>query len=227
MQQQSDLFGQSDNEAPLAIGPGAFCFKGVIAQDAAEILQAVKHVVAKARFRHLTTPGGRRMSVAMSNCGLQGWVSDHAGYRYQATDPITGQPWPDMPEVLLATARSLARRAGYDNFNPDVCLINRYRAGDRMGLHQDKDEGNVTAPIVSLSLGMPATFIWGGLQRTGPTQRFVLEHGDVVVWGGEDRLRFHGVAPLKAGEHPLTGKCRINITFRQTGSVKHAVTEAR
>ncbi|WP_339866780.1 DNA oxidative demethylase AlkB [Pseudohongiella nitratireducens] len=219
MQQQSDFFLSTDQDEQLAIGPGAFCFKGAIIQDGVEIIRAVNDVVAKAEFRHLITPGGRRISVAMSNCGRQGWVSDHAGYRYQTTDPLTGNAWPVMPRILLATAQSLAARAGFGNFNPDVCLINRYRAGDRMGLHQDRDEGNVTAPIVSLSLGLPATFIWGGLQRSGPTQRFILEHGDAVVWGGEDRLRFHGVAPLKAGEHPLTKDCRINITFRQTGSL--------
>lgn len=221
--QQSDLFLNSDQDEALAIGPGAFCFKGAITQDAGPILTAVRQVVARAEFRHLVTPGGRKMSVAMSNCGRQGWVSDHAGYRYQHTDPITGKAWPAMPEILLATAQKLARRAGFAAFHPDVCLINRYRAGDRMGLHQDRDEGNVTAPIVSLSLGLPATFIWGGLQRTGPTQRFLLEHGDAVVWGGADRLRFHGVAPLKEGEHSLTGNCRINITFRQTGNLDPVV----
>lgn len=227
MPQQNDFFTSENSKEPLAIGPGAFCFKGVIVADAAAILRAVQQVLVKARLRHLITPGGRRMSVAMSNCGQQGWVSDHTGYRYQAIDPLTSQNWPPMPELLLTTAQNLAKRAGYEHFHPDVCLINRYRAGDRMGLHQDKDEGNVTAPIVSLSLGLPATFIWGGQERTGPTWRFVLDHGDAVVWGGEDRLRFHGVAPLKAGEHPLTGKCRINITFRQTGSMKHAATEGR
>lgn len=219
MQHQTDMFLTADQDERLAIGPDAYCFKGAITEDAYRILQAVEHVVAKAEFRHLTTPGGRRMSVAMSNCGQQGWVSDHAGYRYQVTDPLTGQPWPVMPGILLTKAQGLASRAGFDDFNPDVCLINRYRPGDRMGLHQDRDEGNVSAPIVSLSLGLPATFIWGGLQRTGPTQRFLLEHGDAVVWGGEDRLRFHGVAPLKQGEHPLTKGYRINITFRQTGSL--------
>lgn len=219
MQGQCDLFPGRGESEPLAIGTGAFCFKGAITADGSEVLRAVRHVIAQAPFRHLTTPGGRQMSVAMSNCGQLGWVSDHAGYRYQTTDPITGKAWPSMPRVLLTTAQQLASRAGFANFHPDVCLINRYRAKDRMGLHQDKDEGNVTAPIVSLSLGLPATFIWGGLHRTGSTQRFLLEHGDAMVWGAADRLRFHGVAPLKAGEHPLTGDCRINITFRQTGSL--------
>lgn len=201
----------------LSIGPGAVFLAGFVLDSATAVLAEVERIVAQAPFRHLTTPGGQRMSVAMSNCGSLGWVSDRAGYRYQAVDPLSGRHWPAMPELLLTLAQRAATAAGYNHFQPNVCLINRYQAGARMGLHQDKDERNLTAPIVSFSLGLPATFIWGGLERGGKTRRFVLNHGDALVWGGEDRLRFHGVAPLKPGLHPMTGACRINITFRQTG----------
>lgn len=214
-----DLFAdhyQSRAEV-LSIGPGAVFLAGFVLESAAALLAEVERLVVQAPFRHLSTPGGQRMSVAMSNCGSLGWVSDRAGYRYQATDPLSGQHWPAMPALLLTLAESAASAAGYKHFQPNVCLINRYEAGARMGLHQDKDERNLSAPIVSFSLGLPATFIWGGLARGGTTRRFVLNHGDALVWGGEDRLRFHGVAPLKPGLHPMTGACRINITFRQTG----------
>ena len=199
-----------------SLGSGATWIHGFLVAHAAQVLADVARVVEHAPYRHLTTPGGKRMSVAMSNCGEEGWVSDRAGYRYQATDPQTAKPWPAMPVQLRALAQQAADESGYDNFAPDVCLINYYAPGARMGLHQDRDENNLTAPIVSFSLGLPAVFIWGGWQRTGKTQRIMLRHGDAVVWGGEDRLRFHGVAPLKDGEHPLTGHARINLTFRQT-----------
>lgn len=207
-----------DPSQQLRIGPGAVYLSGFLLQDETAIIDAVEAVTKISPFRHLITPGGKKMSVAMSNCGAQGWVSDHAGYRYQTQDPLTKKPWPAMPGFLLALAQKAAAEAGYENFQPNVCLINRYETGARMGLHQDRDERNLTAPIVSFSLGLPATFIWGGLERVGKTQRFLLKHGDALVWGGEDRLRFHGVAPLKAGQHDLTGEYRINITFRQTGT---------
>ncbi|MDO8907385.1 MAG: DNA oxidative demethylase AlkB [Pseudohongiella sp.] len=215
-----ELF-KNDGQDPLQqlrIGPGALCLNEFLILDDAAIISAVQQVTAISPFRHLITPGGKKMSVAMSNCGSLGWVSDRAGYRYQAQDPLTNRAWPVMPALLLRLAQKAALQAGYENFQPNVCLINRYETGARMGLHQDRDERNLTAPIVSFSLGLPATFIWGGLERTGKTRRFVLKHGDVVVWGGPDRLRFHGVAPLKSGHHELTGACRINITFRQTGT---------
>jgi alkylated DNA repair protein (DNA oxidative demethylase) len=214
-----DLFQQDNPQQVdvLALGPGSSFLSGFLLPDAAAILAEVSQVTAQSPFRHLSTPGGQKMSVAMSNCGTLGWVSDHAGYRYQAEDPLTGKPWPVMPGLLLERAQQAAHLAGYQHFQPNVCLINRYGVGSRMGLHQDRDERNLTAPIVSFSLGIPATFIWGGLQRTGKSRRFLLKHGDAVVWGGPDRLRFHGVAPVKADEHALTGPVRINITFRQTG----------
>jgi DNA oxidative demethylase len=200
------------------LGSGTTFFRGMIVNDAPAILEQIRQISEMAPLRNLVTPGGKKMSVAMSNCGALGWVSDHAGYRYQANDPLTQKPWPAMPALFLALAQRAAELAGYPGFQPNVCLINRYGIGARMGLHQDRDERDLTAPIVSFSLGLPAKFIWGGLQRTGPTRRFTVEHGDVLVWGGPDRLRFHGVAPLKPGHHPLTGELRFNITFRQTGA---------
>lgn len=216
----SDLFDiQSGTDAwQENIGPGTVWLHGFLVDDAPQLLSLVEQIGRQSPFRHLVTPGGRTMSVAMTNCGSLGWVSDHAGYRYQAQDPLTRAPWPAMPSTLLALAQRAASDAGYRDFQPNVCLINRYQAGARMGLHQDRDEKNLVAPIVSFSLGLPAIFIWGGLQRTGHTQRFLLKHGDALVWGGEDRLRFHGVAALKPGHHELAGPQRINITFRQTGS---------
>jgi alkylated DNA repair protein (DNA oxidative demethylase) len=154
------------------------------------------------------------MSVAMTNCGRAGWYSDRRGYRYAESDPLSGRPWPPLPEPFLALARRAAARCGHDRFDPDVCLINRYAPGARMSLHQDRDEGNLTAPIVSLSLGLEAMFLWGGGQRGDRPRRIPLVHGDAVVWGGASRLTFHGVAPLKDGEHPLVGRQRYNLTFR-------------
>lgn len=214
-----DLFDSNDPASTRdeELGSGSHWIHEFLVAEAPEVMADIAQVVAQAPYRHLSTPGGRRMSVAMSNCGEEGWVSDHAGYRYQSTDPMTAQPWPAMPPRLRSLAQKAALHCGYAGFAPTVCLINYYEPGARMGLHQDKDENDLTAPIVSFSLGLPATFIWGGWQRAGKTRRIVLRHGDAVVWGGEDRLRFHGVAPLKDGEHTLTGRARINITFRQTG----------
>jgi len=172
-------------------------------------------IVAAAPFRHMLTPGGFRMSVAMSNCGTAGWVTDQSGYRYQPNDPESGQPWPPMPAIFSRLAETAAAAAGFSGFAPDACLINRYQPGARMSLHQDKDERDLTQPIVSVSLGLPAVFQFGGLQRSVTATRVTLTHGDVVVWGGPDRLRYHGVLALKAGEHPEIGACRLNLTFRK------------
>lgn len=212
-----DLFDINDpgDVWPEALGEGATWIHGFLVAQAGQVMADIARVIARAPYRHLSTPGGKRMSVAMSNCGDQGWVSDRRGYRYQACDPLTAKPWPAMPPGLRALAQQAAHDSGYHGFQPTVCLINHYAPGARMGLHQDRDENNLTAPIVSFSLGLPATFIWGGWQRAGNTRRIMLRHGDAVVWGGEDRLRFHGVAPLKDGEHALTGRARINLTFRQ------------
>jgi alkylated DNA repair protein (DNA oxidative demethylase) len=172
-------------------------------------------IIAQAPFRHMVTPGGHRMSVAMTNCGDAGWVTDHSGYRYDGIDPESGKSWPTMPSSFRDLAGRAAQRAGFKGFAPDACLINRYRPGARMSLHQDKDENDFGAPIVSVSLGLPAVFLFGGSKRRDKPRRFRLQHGDIVVWGGPARLAFHGVAPLVDGEHALLGRQRINLTFRK------------
>lgn len=182
------------------------------AEDKA-LLESVAQVAAQAPFRHLTTPGGHRMSVAMTNCGALGWVSDRSGYRYDAIDPDSGKPWPRMSNAFLELAVSAAAQAGFDGFGPDACLINRYQPGAKLSLH--RDEGDFAAPIVSVSFGVEAIFLLGGLKRTDKAERVLLEHGDVVVLGGDARMRYHGVMPLKNGHHPLVGNQRINLTFRK------------
>lgn len=196
------------------LAAGAWLLHGFALDDARRLLATVKAVAQAAPFRHLLTPGGRRMSVAMTNCGELGWHSDRAGYRYVERDPLTGRPWPAMPEVMLALGQRAAQNAGFSGFKPDVCLINRYEPGARLSLHQDRDEGGFDAPIVSVSLGLPARFLFGGTERGDPCQRVPLGHGDVVVWGGPSRLAWHGVMPLADGLHPMTGALRYNITFR-------------
>ncbi len=180
-----------------------------------DLIAALRDIVAEAPFRHMVTPGGHRMSVAMTNCGNVGWVTDRSGYRYAATDPESGRPWPAMPSSFRDLAERAAARAGFGGFAPDACLINRYQPAAKMSLHQDKDEHDFGAPIVSVSLGLPATFMFGGFSRKDRPQRYRLEHGDIAVWGGPARLAFHGVAPLKDGDHPLLGRQRINLTFRK------------
>lgn len=197
------------------LGPGAWLLEGFALDKVDAVLEAVAVVEARSPFRHLVTPGGFTMSVAMTNCGRLGWTSDTRGYRYTPDDPLTQHPWPPLPEALLALAQTAAQAAGYERFEPDACLINAYQPGARLSLHQDKDEQDLAAPIVSVSLGLPAVFQFGGLERTAPVERYLLQHGDVVVWGGEDRLRYHGVAPVKAGDHPVVGNKRLNLTFRK------------
>ncbi|RJG03528.1 DNA oxidative demethylase AlkB [Noviherbaspirillum sedimenti] len=181
----------------------------------AELFAALERITSQAPLRHMVTPGGFRMSVAMSNCGACGWLSDRSGYRYDALDPHSGKPWPPMPQAFLQLAQDAAAAAGFAGFAPDACLINRYEPGTRLSLHQDKDECDLSAPIVSVSLGVPATFLFGGGQRADKCRRVPLAHGDVVVWGGLARLRYHGVLPIKAAQHPATGSHRINLTFRK------------
>ncbi|MDN2675939.1 DNA oxidative demethylase AlkB [Janthinobacterium sp. SUN033] len=214
------LFADEDQipagPAPLVPGSRAsVLLRGFALPYLHEMLPALHAVVLAAPLRHMATPGGLRMSVAMSNCGPLGWVTDGRGYRYARHDPASGLPWPPMPPVFLRLARQAALAAGYPDFTPDACLVNRYAPGARMALHQDRDECDFTAPIVSVSLGLPATFLFGGAGRADKAARIALLHGDVVVWGGADRLRFHGVAPLKEGEHALLGAQRINLTFRK------------
>nr|WP_249159467.1 DNA oxidative demethylase AlkB [Bradyrhizobium tropiciagri] len=197
------------------IAEGAALLRGFARPFEAELIPALRTIVKQAPFRHLITPGGHRMSVAMTNCGSLGWVSDPSGYRYDPIDPDTAKPWPPLPDVLRKLAASAAADGGFHGFAPEACLINRYVPGAKLSLHQDKDELDYGAPIVSVSLGLPAIFLFGGLKRSDTPRRYRLEHGDVAVWGGSSRLFYHGVAPLADGEHGVLGRQRINLTFRK------------
>lgn len=213
-----DLFDAQECEAGAQrLAPGAVLLRGHARACAAVLLRDIAAVAAQSPFRHLVTPGGHAMSVATTSCGRLGWHSDAEGYRYTAHDPHNSGPWPVMPHALQALAAEAARAAGYPRFQPDTCLINRYAAGARLTLHQDRHERSHAWPIVSVSLGIPAVFLFGGPRRGDATARLPLTHGDVVVWGGASRLNFHGVLPLLAATHPLTGDCRINLTFRRAG----------
>jgi DNA oxidative demethylase len=194
---------------------GAVLLHGFAAVDAPLLVEEAERIARSAPFRHLITPGGYTMSVAMTNCGRVGWVSDRTGYRYDPVDPLSGVAWPTMPGAFLDTAARAAAEAGFDGYDPDACLINRYVAGAKLSLHQDRNEKDVWAPIVSVSLGLHAVFLWGGKRRSDPVRRISLENGDVVVWGGPARFVYHGVSPLREGHHPLTGTTRINLTFRK------------
>jgi alkylated DNA repair protein (DNA oxidative demethylase) len=208
-----DLFAAV--EARETMAEGALLLRGFALSRETELLAAIDAVQAEAPFRHMMTPGGYTMSVAMTTCGSAGWVTDRKGYRYSPTDPISGKPWPPMPASFRALAREAAEEAGYANFQPDSCLINRYEPGTKLSLHQDQDEKDYRQPIVSVSLGLAATFLFGGPKRGDPTAKFPLQHGDIAVWGGPSRLFFHGVATLKDGTHPLLDRKRINLTFRR------------
>jgi alkylated DNA repair protein (DNA oxidative demethylase) len=210
---QSELFAE---ERVLPLAEGACVLRGFVLDDAPTLVQRLREqVLPQAPWRHLTTPGGYRMSVAMTNCGAVGWVSDETGYRYDPVDPLSGRRWPAMPVEFARLADRAADAAGFPGFQPDACLVNLYAPGSRLSLHQDRDERDRGAPIVSVSLGLPATFLFGGLKRSERPQRVQLRHGDVVVWGGPSRLAYHGVAPLAAGTHGLLGDCRVNLTFRK------------
>jgi alkylated DNA repair protein (DNA oxidative demethylase) len=212
-----DLFGEvcGSRGRTEALADGAVLFRGLASAEAHFLVEAVRGIVAAAPFRHMVTPGGHRMSVAMTNCGQTGWVADKKGYRYDPIDPLTGKPWPAMPVAFLKLAERAAVVADFGAFKPDSCLINRYEPGARLSLHQDRNERSLDAPIVSVSLGLPVIFIFGRLHRSDKRRRIRLESGDVVVWGGPARLAFHGVEPLADGDHPLTGRCRMNLTFRR------------
>lgn len=197
------------------LSPDAVLLTGRLLTDAPALLAALAPILERAPLRHMQTMRGYSMSVAMSNCGDVGWVSDRRGYRYSALDAISGQAWPPMPPLFRELATRLAAEAGFPDFQPDACLINRYDIGARMGLHQDKDEADLSAPIVSCSFGLPAIFLWGGATRRDKTQKIRLEHGDALIWGGAARLFFHGVQAIKAGEHPDVGNFRLNLTFRR------------
>lgn len=205
---------ETEAQPPEYFDKGAALLRGFAAEQGARWVAAVQALEAQAAFRVMQVPGGKFMSVAITNAGDWGWVSDLQGYRYSAQDPQSGRPWPAIPAFLRQQASQAAALAGYPGFVPDACLINRYVAGARMGLHRDQDESDLAAPIVSVSLGLACSFLWGGLQRHAPTRRIALTHGDVLVWGGPSRLVFHGVSPLKPGLHHLLGEERWNLTFR-------------
>jgi alkylated DNA repair protein (DNA oxidative demethylase) len=213
----TDLFETISDRQPSQeiIAEGAAVLRRFASPFEAELLKELRGIIEEAPFRRMMTPGGRQMSVAMTNCGSFGWVTDRTGYRYDSDDPEAAKPWPPMPSVFRQLAEQAADVAGFGGFSPDACLVNRYQPGARMSLHQDRDEQDFGAPIVSVSLGLPATFLFGGLKRSDSPRRIRLEHGDVVVWGGPARLAFHGVAPLAEGEHALLGRQRINLTFRK------------
>ena len=213
----ADLFDSFGDVRPAreGIADGAMLLRGFARPIERELIAALRDIAEVAPFRHMSTPGGHQMSVAMTNCGNAGWVTDRSGYRYDGVDPQSGTAWPEMPRAFRELAARAAAEGGFEGFSPDACLINRYQPGARMSLHQDKDERDFGSPIVSVSLGLPAIFLFGGLQRSDKPQRFRLQHGDIAVWGGPARLFFHGVAPLADGEHALLGRQRINLTFRK------------
>lgn len=212
-----DLFGQAVEPWTERLEAGTTLLHGFATADGDALLAEVERIAAQAPLRHMLTPGGLPMAVAMSNCGALGWVSDRRGYRYAAEDPVSGRPWPPLPALFLRLAGWAAAQAGFPGFVPDACLVNRYAPGTRLSLHQDRNERDFSAPIVSVSLGLPVVFLLGGLARSGPSRRIPLNHGDVLVWGGPDRLRYHGVLPLGPGHHPLLGEQRINLTLRRAG----------
>ncbi|MDY1036121.1 DNA oxidative demethylase AlkB [Lelliottia sp. CFBP8978] len=212
-----DLFADSDPWHEL-LAPGALILRRFALARTAAIFEAIDAVAARSPFRHMVTPGGYTMSVAMTNCGALGWTTNDRGYLYSPVDPLTHRRWPPIPEVFGALCHDAAVAAGYPDFQPDACLINRYAPGAKLSLHQDKDEPDLRAPIVSVSLGLPAVFQFGGLRRNDPLKRLMLEHGDVVIWGGESRLFYHGIQPLKPGVHPQAGEYRYNLTFRQASN---------
>ncbi|QBR00186.1 DNA oxidative demethylase AlkB [Paraburkholderia pallida] len=211
------LFESTDDAHCESIGPRAFVLRGFALPHADALVAAIADIEARAAFRNMVTPGGFMMSVALTNCGEFGWTTDRRGYRYTREDPETGKPWPVMPDVFSTLASRAASATGFIGFNPDACLVNRYLPGSRLSLHQDRNERDFDAPIVSVSLGMSATFLFGGHTRSDRTAKIPLHHGDVVVWGGVDRLRFHGVMPLKDEPHSVLGSQRINFTFRKAG----------
>ena len=211
----ADLFDDTPEVRTEPLAEGAVLLRGLARGRTDRLVSVLRQVEEEAPFRHMVTPGGYRMSVAMTNCGKVGWVSDPRGYRYDPVDPETGKAWPAIPPEFLDIAGEAAAQAGFSDFDPDVCLINRYEPGAKLSLHQDKDEQDFSAPIVSISLGLPAVFLWGGTNRSDRPRRIRLESGDVVVWGGPSRLVYHGISPLADGEHAATGRTRINLTFRK------------
>ena len=212
---QNELFEPAPRATHERLAPGASLLRAFAARQAQALLEDLRELTARSPFRCMSTPGGLRMSVAMTNCGAAGWLTDRTGYRYAALDPVSDAPWPAMPSAFRELATAAAAAAGFSAFAPDACLISRYEPGARLSLHQDKDERDLESPIVSVSLGLPAVFLLGGHSRSDRPRRIALEHADVVVWGGPARLRYHGVLPLEEGQHPLLGRHRVNLSFRR------------
>ena len=212
---QNELFEPAPRAAHERLAPGASLLRAFAVRQAQALLDDLRELTARSPFRCMSTPGGLRMSVAMTNCGDAGWLTDRTGYRYAALDPVSDAPWPAMPSAFRELATAAAAAAGFSAFAPDACLISRYEPGARLSLHQDKDERDLESPIVSVSLGLPAVFLLGGHSRSDRPRRIALEHADVVVWGGPARLRYHGVLPLEEGQHPLLGRHRVNLSFRR------------
>jgi len=223
-----DLFDTITNPDTnhVELGQGTKLLNKFAHHMSVELLQQLNKLIQISPFRNMIAPNGHAMSVAMTNCGIVGWVSDHKGYCYSTIDPLTGKNWPDMPTAFEKLAVSAAESAGYTDFSPSCCLINKYQPGTKLSLHQDKNENNLSAPIVSVSLGVMATFVLGGLSRDDRVTKIALTHGDVIVWGGTGRLRYHGVLPIKNGYHPETGSYRINLTFRQVGGLRDSVANS-
>lgn len=213
-----DLFDSDQSGyAQEAPAEGVVLLRRFALESDQALVTAIESVARQSAFRHMETPGGHVMSAAMTCCGELGWLTDRRGYRYTQNDPKTGEPWPEMPRIFRELAARAAEAAGFPEFNPDACLINRYRPGAKMGLHQDRDEQDFSQPIVSVSLGLPVVFQFGGARRSDRPMRLPLSHGDVIVWGGKVRRHYHGVLTLRRGAHPLTGDCRYNLTFRKAG----------
>ncbi len=216
----ADLFADDALQQPAGreqIGEQSYVLKGYALPWIERLLPELRRVLAQSPFRHMVTPGGFTMSAALSSCGELGWTTDARGYRYSPLDPHSQQPWPALPDAVRELAVLAAAEAGFSDFSPDACLINRYVPGAKMSLHQDKNERDYRAPVVSVSLGLPAIFLFGGRERSDKPKKIPLFHGDVVIWGGIDRLRFHGVMPIKDGVHPIMGAQRINLTLRTAG----------
>jgi alkylated DNA repair protein (DNA oxidative demethylase) len=218
MQNNGRLWAEPNEPSTEYPAEGVTLLRAFCREDAPQIYEAIRQIEAISPFRQMVVPGGHTMSVAMTNCGELGWTTDRSGYRYTSVDPMTGAAWPAMPEILLSLGRRAAAEGGFAGFQPNGCLINRYAVGSRLSLHQDRNERDYSQPIVSVSLGLPATFLLGTLRRADTPRRIRVEHGDVLVWGGPARLIFHGVAPIRAGHDPLTGGYRINLTFRHVAS---------
>lgn len=203
-----DLFSKR-----IDIVPGMVLLRGFA--NSPILIESLSQVLAHSPLRQMETSRGFKMSVHTSNCGEAGWISDRRGYRYVKQDPLNGKPWPDLPIAFKSVAQDAAIEAGFSAYEPDVCLINRYRPGNQMGAHQDKDEQDFTQPIVSVSLGIDARFFVIGPEKRGSSTAVDLTDGDVLVFGGPARKFFHGVRKLRESIHPALGAVRWNLTFRK------------